>query len=106
MQSKHGAPVYLHNMFAYATSITGHVGRNAHRLFVPQINTDYGKRSLYHRRATIWNALPTALSVMSLHLINLSVIILFIYLFIAIGSKVRRKTKLNLWQSNTKNCAY
>jgi len=61
MQSKHGAPVYLHNMFANATSITGRVGRNAHRLFVPQINTNYGKRSLYHRRATIWNVLPTAL---------------------------------------------
>jgi len=36
------APVYLHNMLGYATSITGHVGRNAHWLFVPQINTDYG----------------------------------------------------------------
>ena len=48
-------------MFVYATSVTGRVGRNAHRLFVPQINTNYGKQSLYYRGATLWNALPMAL---------------------------------------------
>jgi len=37
------------------------LGRNAHQLFVPQINTNYGKQSLYYRGATIWNALSTAL---------------------------------------------
>ena len=34
------APVYLHDMFSYTTSITGRKGRNAHRLFVPQIRTN------------------------------------------------------------------
>ena len=55
------APLYLHDMFAYATSITGRVGRNVHGLFIPQINTVYGKRSLYYHGAVIWNALPAAL---------------------------------------------
>ena len=55
------APTYLHNMFNYAVAITGRVNRNAHRLFVPQVNTNYGKRSLHYRGPTIWNALSTAL---------------------------------------------
>ena len=48
-------------MFNYAVAITGRVNRNAHRLFVPQVNTNYGKRSLHYRGPTIWNALSTAL---------------------------------------------
>ena len=55
------APQYLHNMFNYVTSFTGCVGRNSHQLFVPQINTNYGRRGLYYRGTTIWNSLPTAL---------------------------------------------
>ena len=47
------APLYLHDVFAYATSIT----ENSHRLFVPQINTHYGKGSFYYHGVTIWNAL-------------------------------------------------
>ena len=31
-------------MFVYATSVTGRVGGNDHRLFLPQINTNYGKQ--------------------------------------------------------------
>ena len=60
------APLYLHNVFAYATSVTGRVERNAHQLFVPQINNAYGRRSLYYHGTTIWNALPTALYNISL----------------------------------------
>ena len=52
---------YLHNMINYAVAFTGRVNRNAHRLFVPQVNTNYGKRSLHYRGPTIWNALSTAL---------------------------------------------
>ena len=48
-------------MFMYSTSVTGREGRNPHRLFVPRINTEYGRRSLYYRGTTMWNALPTAL---------------------------------------------
>ena len=55
------APLYLHDMFAYATSITGCVRRNVHRLFVPQINTVYGRRNLFYHGTVIWNALPAAL---------------------------------------------
>ena len=55
------APAYLHNLFTYAVTITGRARRNIHRLFVPQVNTNYGKRSLRYRGPTIWNALSTAL---------------------------------------------
>ena len=55
------APVYLHDMFSYTTSITGREGRNAHCLFVPQICTNFGRRSLFYRGATLWNTLPSAL---------------------------------------------
>ena len=54
-------PVYLHHMFSYTNSITGRVGRNAHRLFVPQIYTNFGRCSLFYRGATLWNALSPAL---------------------------------------------
>ena len=37
------------------------VSAYTHRLFVPQVNTNYGKRSLHYRGPTIWNALSTAL---------------------------------------------
>ena len=48
-------------MFNYAVAITRHVNSNAHQLFVLQVNTNYGKRSLHFRGPTIWNALSTAL---------------------------------------------
>ena len=54
-------PVYLHHMFSYTNSITGRVGRNAHHLFVPQIHTKFGQRSLFYHGATLWNALSPAL---------------------------------------------
>ena len=34
------APMYLHNMFDYAITVTEHMNRNVHRLFVPQIHTN------------------------------------------------------------------
>ena len=36
------APPYLHGMFQYASAVSGHVGRNPLRLFVPGIRTNYG----------------------------------------------------------------
>ena len=53
--------MYLHNMFEYAISVTGRASRSVHQLFVPQINTNYRKRSLHYCETTLWNALSTAL---------------------------------------------
>ena len=53
--------VYLHDMFSYTTSITGREGRNAHRLFVPQILPNFGRQSLFYCGATLWNTLPSTL---------------------------------------------
>ena len=36
------APPYLHGMFQYASAVSGRVGRNPLRLFVPSIRTTYG----------------------------------------------------------------
>ena len=38
-------PEYLHNLFEHAISVTGRTNRNDHRMFVPQVNTNYGKHS-------------------------------------------------------------
>ena len=45
--------MYLHKMFDCAITVTGCMNRNIHRLFVPQINTNYGKRSLRYREPTL-----------------------------------------------------
>ena len=55
------APIYLYNMFDYAITVTGRMNRNVHRLFVLQIHTNYGKRSLRYRGPSLWNTLSTAL---------------------------------------------
>ena len=54
------SPTYLQGLFSY-TNVTGHIGRNPHRLYVPGIRTNYGKRSLRCRGTVIWNCLPAAL---------------------------------------------
>ena len=53
------APPYLHGMFRYALAISGRVGRNPLRLYVPSIRTNYGRGSLWYRGTTIWNNLRT-----------------------------------------------
>ena len=55
-------PSYLHNIFHYSRDITGHIGRNINRLFVPRVNNNYGKRSFYYRGAMIWNSLPSTVT--------------------------------------------
>ena len=50
----------LHNMFDYAIAVTGRMNRNVHRLFVPQIHTNYGKRSLRYHGRTLCQQLYTA----------------------------------------------
>ena len=44
---------------------TGRAGRNVHRLYVPAVRLNYGKRSLYYRGTTIWNSLPTSITEMN-----------------------------------------
>ena len=55
------APPYLNGVFDYAVNVTGRSSRNPHRLFVPQINTNFGRRSLSYWGTTLWNALPPTL---------------------------------------------
>jgi len=50
------SPPYLHPTFRYAVSVTGRTGRNIHWLYVSAVHLNYGKQSLYHRGATIWNS--------------------------------------------------
>ena len=55
------SPTYMRGLFSYATDVTGHTGRNSHRLYVPRIRTNYGKRSLRYQGTLIWNCLPVVL---------------------------------------------
>ena len=43
------SPAYLRETFQYTTTVTSHVGRNSHRLFVPRVRTSYGKNSFYYK---------------------------------------------------------
>jgi len=58
---KKSAPGYLHSMLEYVVNVMGRSSRNPHQLFVPQINTNYGRCSLYYRGTALWNALPPSL---------------------------------------------
>ena len=51
------SPPYLKVIFSFAVDVTGHSGRNMHRLFVPRIRTNYSR----HIGAVIWNRLSAAL---------------------------------------------
>ena len=42
--------------------VTGHAGHNACRLYVPAVNLNYGKRTVYYRGTAIWNSLSTLLT--------------------------------------------
>ena len=44
---------HLHDTFSFAVDITGHSGRNVHRLFVPRVKTNYGKQLLTYRGTVI-----------------------------------------------------
>jgi len=52
---------YLHGYFSFAVDVTGHPGRNVHRLFILRVKTNYGKRSLAYMGAVIWNRLSSAI---------------------------------------------
>ena len=37
-------PVYLQDMLTFSEKVTGYVGRNSHRLFIPRMQTTYGQK--------------------------------------------------------------
>ena len=51
------SPTYLQDTFKYTTTVTSHVGRNSHRLFVLRVRTTYGKNSLFYIGMQVWNSL-------------------------------------------------
>jgi len=55
------APSYLRDSFQYAATVTSHIGRNSHRLFVPQVRTSFGKDSFYYKGTQIWNSLNVSI---------------------------------------------
>ena len=54
-------PTYLQDMFMFSDTLTGHAGRNSHRLFIPRMRTSYGQKSLCYRGAVAWNNLDQTL---------------------------------------------
>jgi len=45
-------------IFLYSKDVSGYVTCNEKRLFPPQANTNFGKRSLFCSGANLWNSLP------------------------------------------------
>ena len=57
----------------FTKDITGFVGRNNHRLFIPRMRTTYGQKSLFYRGVVAWNNIDQTLySVTSLKAFKLS----------------------------------
>ena len=40
-------PVYLQDMFTFSEKVTGYVGRNSNRSFIPRMRTTYRKKSCF-----------------------------------------------------------
>ena len=53
---------YLHKIFFYSKDVLGYVSRNINRLFLPRVNTNFGKRSFFYSGANLWNSLPRVLT--------------------------------------------
>ena len=49
------SPLYLADIFRYATAVTSHIGRN--KLFMPRVRTLYGINNFYYKGTQIWNSL-------------------------------------------------
>ena len=74
----HLVPTYLQDMFMFSENVTGYVGRNSHRLFVPRMQTIYEQKSLFYRRAVAWNNIDQTLySATSLKTFKLSYKLLY-----------------------------
>ena len=48
-------------MFKLSEDVTGYVGRNSYRLFIPQMTTTYGQKSLFYRGVVAWNNIDQSL---------------------------------------------
>ena len=66
----HLVPAYLQDTFMFTRDLTGFVGRNSHRLFIPRMRTTFGQKSLLYRGAVAWN--KTLYSITSLETFKLS----------------------------------
>ena len=42
-------------MFKFSENVTGYVGRNSYRLFIPRMRSTYGQKSLFYRGVLAWN---------------------------------------------------
>ena len=51
------APSYLQGLLKYSIDVTDHDGCNSTRLYVLQVQTNYGRQSLYFRGTILWNNL-------------------------------------------------
>jgi len=56
------SPPYLHGIFQFSTDVTDHLSHNIHRLFVPRVFTNYGKRSFYYLGTVLWNNLKSTIT--------------------------------------------
>lgn len=54
-------PVYLNDVFTNSVALTGHSGRDPHRLFIHRVRTNFGKGGFYYRGAVLWNQLDCIL---------------------------------------------
>ena len=54
---------YLQTLFQYSTGVTGHYGCNPKwlEIYVPQVQTNYGRESLYYQVTMLWNNLSPSL---------------------------------------------
>jgi len=43
------SPPYLHNIFQFSKDLRGHISRNVHRVFIPRVFSNFGKRSFLSR---------------------------------------------------------
>jgi len=68
------SPAYLRETFNYTTTVSFHVGRNIHRLFVARVRTTHSKNSFCYKSTQIWNSLNASL-MLQLLLDNLNVYI-------------------------------
>ena len=54
-------PTYLQDMVMFSGNVTGYIGRNSHRLFIPRMRTTYGQKSLLYRGGVAWNNIDQTL---------------------------------------------
>ena len=55
------APSYLQRLFKYSIEVVIMVAIPLNRLYVPQVQTNYGRQSLHFRVTILWNNLSPSL---------------------------------------------